>query len=161
MAKFCLECGASVEGKKFCPECGTALEQGASVATSATVEAPPAASDEEEREVWMGKRSSQLAPINVRSHRYTLTTERLKVDTGMLRKSAEVLDLWRVKDVSVKKGMTQRTRKCGDVEVTSADASTPKVTLTWVQNPDEVAERIRQTARVARKRHGVATQERF
>jgi hypothetical protein len=70
----------------------------------------------------------------------------------MLRKKAESLDLWRVKDVSVKKSMTQRTRKCGDVEITSADASTPKVTLAWIQNPDEVAEQIRQAARDARKR---------
>jgi hypothetical protein len=46
------------------------------------------------------------------------------------------------------------------VEVTSADASTPKVTLAWIQNPNEVAEQIRQAARDARKRHGVATQER-
>jgi Bacterial PH domain len=65
------------------------------------------------------------------------------------------------KDVSVKRSMTQRTRKCGDVEITSADASTPKVTLAWIQNPDQVAEQIRQAARAARKRHGVATQERF
>ena len=66
-----------------------------------------------------------------------------------------------VKDVSVKKGMTQRTRGCGDVEVTSADASTPKVVLAWIQKPDEVAEQIRKVAREARKRHGVVTQERY
>jgi hypothetical protein len=79
----------------------------------------------------------------------------------MLRKKSESLDLWRVKDVSVKKSITQRTRGCGDVEVASADASTPKVTLTWIKNPDDAAEQIRQTARDARGRHGVVTQERF
>src|SRR4051794_4032576 len=158
MAKFCPECGTPAEGSKFCPECGVPLTgQGTEPATAA----PESAVSEEEREVWSGKPDSALAGIGDRSERYSLTTERLKVDSGMLRKKSESLDLWRVKDVTVKKSMTQRTRKCGDVEITSADASTSKVTLAWIQNPDEVAEQIREAARDARKRHGVATQERF
>lgn len=158
MAKFCPECGASAEGAKFCPECGTALGEPTAPTFDPLVSVPVI---EEEREVWSGQPDRVFAPMGERSAKYVLTTERLRVDSGMLRKKAESLDLWRVKDVSVKKGMTQRTRKCGDVEVTSADASTPKLTLTWIQNPDDVAEQIRQLTRDARKRHGVVTQERF
>lgn len=159
MAKFCPECGASAEGMKFCPECGTALEGGA----SQPAETPAAgdAVEEEEQELWSGQPDRVFASIGERSNKYVLTTDRLRVDSGVMRKKAESLDLWRVKDVSVKKSMTQRTRKCGDVEVTSADASTPKVTLAWIQNPDEVAEQIRHAARAARKRHGVLTHERY
>jgi hypothetical protein len=158
MARFCPECGAAAEGAKFCPECGTALN--GQTAASQTAQAAPVV-DEEEREVWSGKPDSALAPLGERSQRYVLTTERLKVDSGMLRKKAESLDLWRVKDVSVKKSITQRTRGCGDVEITSADSSTPKVTLAWIKNPEDVAEQIRQVALDARKRHGVVTQERY
>jgi uncharacterized Zn finger protein (UPF0148 family) len=158
MPKFCPECGASAEGAKFCPECGKALNGSAAAATA---EDTPAAVEEEEREVWSAQPDRVFAPVGKRSEKYVLTTERLRVDSGMLRKSAESLDLWRVKDVSVRKGMTQRTRGCGNVEVTSADPSTPNVVLTWIQNPDEVAEQIRQVARDARKRHGVVTHERF
>ena len=50
--------------------------------------------------MWIGERSSTCV----------LTTERLRLDSGMLRKKAETLDLCGVKDVSVKKSMTQRTR---------------------------------------------------
>ena len=85
----------------------------------------------------------------------------MKVESGLVRKKSEVLELFRVKDVSVKKGMTQRTRGCGDVEVTSTDPSTPKLTLTWITEPDAVAEQIRQLAREARKWAGVITQERM
>jgi hypothetical protein len=161
MAKFCPECGAQAEGMKFCPECGTALEGGAATATAAAPAQAATVEEEEERELWSGQPDRVFASMGERSSTYVLTTERLRVDSGMLRKKAESLDLWRVKDVSVKKSMTQRTRKCGDVEITSADASTPKVTLAWIHNPDEVAEQIRQAARDARRRHGVATQERF
>jgi hypothetical protein len=158
MAKFCPQCGAAAEGAKFCPECGTALNGQTAVAVQPAQSAPVA---HDESELWSGKPDSALAPLGERSQRYTLTTERLKVDSGMLRKKAEVLDLWRIKDVSVKKSITQRTRGCGDVEITSADASTPKVTLTWIKNPDGVAEQVRQAARDARMRHGVVTQERY
>lgn len=159
MAKFCPECGAKAEGAKFCPECGTAFN-------GQTTAAPAAASvateeEHEEREVWSGQPDRVFAPMNRRSAKYILTTERLRVESGMLRKAAESLDLWRVQDVSVRKGMTQRTRGCGDVIVTSADATTPVLGLVWIKEPDQVAEQIRQVAREARKRHGVVTQERF
>jgi len=159
MAKFCPECGASAEGAKFCPECGTALNGHASAPTGEA--APVVQVEDEEREVWSGQPDRVFAPMNRRSAKYILTTERLSVESGMLRKAAESLDLWRVKDVSVRKGMTQRTRSCGDVVVTSADATTPVLGLVWIKEPDQVAEQIRQVARDARKRHGVVTQERF
>jgi hypothetical protein len=161
MPKFCPECGAQAEGMKFCPECGNALNGTAAAVPAPAPATTPPVEEEEERELWTGQPDKVFASMGERSSTYLLTTERLRVDSGMLRKKAESLDLWRVKDVSVKKSMTQRTRKCGDVEITSADASTPKVTLAWIQNPDEVAEQIRQAARDARKRHGIAAQERF
>jgi uncharacterized membrane protein YdbT with pleckstrin-like domain len=117
--------------------------------------------EEQERELWTGQPDRVFASMGERSNKYVLTTERLRVDSGVMRKKAESLDLWRIKDVSVKKSMTQRTRKCGDVEIVSADASTPKVTLAWIQNPDEVAEQIRMAVRESRKRHRTVTQERF
>jgi uncharacterized Zn finger protein (UPF0148 family) len=160
MAKFCPECGANAEGAKFCPECGTALSEQASASTDEAT-TPVVQVEEEEREVWSGQPDRMFAPFNRRSAKYVLTTERLRVESGMLRKAAESLDLWRVKDVSVRKGMTQRTRGCGDVVVTSADSSTPVLGLVWIREPDQVAEQIRQVAREARKRHGVSAQERF
>lgn len=91
--------------------------------------------EEEERELWSGQPDRVFASIGERTNKYTLTTERLRVESGALRKKSESLDLRRVKDVTVKESMTQRTRKCGDVEVVSADASTPKLTLVWIQDP--------------------------
>jgi hypothetical protein len=165
VAKFCPDCGAAADGAKFCPECGTALGDGSTAATETAVApaapAPAGVTDDEERELWAGQPDRVFASVGERSDRYTLTTHRLKVESGMVRKKSESLDVWRVKDVSVKKSMTQRTRKCGDVEIISADSSTPMVTLTWIQNPEEVAEQIRQVAREARKQHGVVTHERF
>lgn len=161
MAKFCPECGAAAAEAKFCPECGTALNGQASAPESAAASAPPVEENDEEREVWQGTPDRVFASMGERSAKYVLTTERLRVESGALRKKAESLDLWRVQDVSVKKSLTQRSRGAGDVIVKSADATTPTLELHWIKEPDDVAETIRKTAREARKRHGVVTQERF
>lgn len=146
---------------RFCPECGTALELPGSGTEAATNQPADRVEEKEERELWSGQPDRVFASIGERTNKYTLTTERLRVESGALRKKSESLDLWRVKDVTVKKSMTQRTRKCGDVEVVSADASTPKLTLVWIQDPDSIAEQIRQASREARQRQGVVSQERF
>jgi uncharacterized Zn finger protein (UPF0148 family) len=78
MAKFCPECGASAEGAKFCPECGHALNGEARPTQAAT-----ALVEEEEREVWSGKPSSQLAPLNVRAFE-----ERVRTDAFAFRHRA-------------------------------------------------------------------------
>ena len=100
-----------------------------------------------------------LEPMKARSTKYILTTERIKIHSGLIGKRAEQMDLFRIKDVMVKRGLTQRARGVGDVLVVSSDASTPKMLLGGVKDPDELAERIRKAARSARQRAGVRMQE--
>jgi hypothetical protein len=69
------------------------------------------------------------------------------------------MELFRVKDIRVKKSMTQRARGRGDVIVTSVDASTPSLTLESVEKPDEVCDTLRNLVRDARERHRVAARE--
>ena len=157
VAKFCPECGTATNSAKFCPECGTATAMGTS---GAPIAAPaPQAEDEEEREVWAGAPDNVIDPLASRSTKYTLTTERIKVQSGMIGKRSEQLDLFRVKDVRVTRGIPQRARGCGHVAVMSSDKTTPELVLYNVKDPDQVAETIRTTARAARRRAGVHMQE--
>ncbi len=89
------------------------------------------------------------------------SNERVRVETGTLRKRAESLELFRVKDIAVKKSLTQRSRGRGDLRITSTDPSTPEVTFLPIEKPDEVAETLRGLVRTARKQAGVLTQERM
>ena len=157
VAKFCPECGTATQGAKFCPECGTATTVGGGQA--ATEPKPAAVPEEGERDLWTGSPDPLLDALAARSTKYVLTTERLKVQTGMIGKRSEQMDLFRVKDVSVRRNLAQRARKCGDIVVASSDASSPKLLLSGVKEPDEVAERIRTAARGARQRAGVRMQE--
>lgn len=143
MSKFCPECGAASEGAKFCPDCGTSLV-GPAAATEPS--APPA----EEREVWRGSPDSVLSPVGAKSTTYVLTSQRLRVDHGLLAKKSDAIELYRVKDIRVKKSLPQRARGRGDIIVLTTDASHDDITLESVPDPDGLAETIRGLAREAR-----------
>lgn len=162
LAKFCPNCGHPTEGAKFCPECGssTAMGSPASPPVPDPQEAAALASEaEEEREIWTGSPDFVVEGMASRTTKYILTTERIRVETGMIGKRSEQLDLFRVKDVRVTRSMTQRARKVGSIEIVSSDKTTPSGTLRSVREPDQLAESIRATAREARRRAGVKFQE--
>lgn len=158
IAKFCPSCGHPTDGAKFCPECGASTAIGG---TASAGDAPPPAAvlEEDERELWTGSPDAVLDAMNARSTRYTLTTERIRALTGLIGKRSEQLDLFRVKDVRVTRGLAQRARGCGHVAVLSSDKTTPEMVLYNVKDPDNLAELIRKTAREARQRAGVKMQE--
>jgi uncharacterized Zn finger protein (UPF0148 family) len=177
VAKFCPECGSPTQGGKFCPECGTATALGVAqqetdaaamvpaegepiTATSAPDEAPIDL-DDDEREVWSGVPDAMLSPVAKRTTKYVITSERIRFSSGLMGKKMESLDLFRIKDIQVKKSMTQRARGKGDVRVTSTDPSTPMFTFESIAGPEEVAETLRKLVQDARRKHGVATQERM
>jgi uncharacterized Zn finger protein (UPF0148 family) len=157
-AKFCPECGTPTQGAKFCPECGTSTTVGDATA-AAPQNAPQAAEAQFESDVWEGAPDPVLSPVAAKTNKYRLTTERLLVEKGLVGKKADSLDLFRVKDVQVKKSMTHRARKRGDVQVNTTDVSTPALVLESILEPDTVAEQIRTLVRDARQRHNVGTRE--
>jgi len=164
-AKFCPNCGTPTNGAKFCPECGTATTIGgeaAATATPAASEATPTPTVEEsEHEVWRGTPDPVLSPVAARTTRYMLTTERLKVASGLLGRKGEQIELYRVRDIKVDKSLTQRARKRGDVIISSADSTAPVLALESVSDPDAVAEMLRRHVGEARKRRGVVAREEF
>lgn len=93
----------------------------------------------------------------VRNTRYVLTDQRLRKTTGVLNRSTDDLELYRVKDSRLTQSLWQRMVGLGDIELSTSDASTPVVLL---QNlPD--AERVRDTLRglVERRRDSKRVRE--
>lgn len=92
-------------------------------------------------------------------NRYRLTTERLFLRTGFIARHTEEIELFRIKDVSVRQGVLHRLVGAGNVTVLSSDDSTPWVVLRGIPRPNEVKEQIRQGSRAARKREGMRAAE--
>jgi uncharacterized membrane protein YdbT with pleckstrin-like domain len=87
------------------------------------------------------------------SIRYRLTTHRLFMDTGILSRSANEVELIRVDDVSVRQNIIQRIFNVGIVTVVSpTDQTEPRLELLGIENPIEVKEQIRTHVRRRRDR---------
>jgi hypothetical protein len=153
-AKFCPNCGVPQTGTRFCPECGAATDMSAAPTSVAAPE-----EDLEEVELWRGSPDSVTAPVAGRTTTYVLTNERIKVDSGLVGRRAEQIELFRVKDVVIGKGLVQRSRGRGDLKIVSTDPSTPAMYFRSIPKPEDVAEQIRGAARDARRRHGVSMRE--
>ena len=95
----------------------------------------------------------------VASTRYRLTTQRLFVQTGLIAKKLEEVELFRVKDVTLHQGILQRLLGVGNVAVLSSDDTTPRLELAGISNPIDVKEQIRNAFRAARQREGMRMAE--
>ena len=95
----------------------------------------------------------------VASTRYRLTTQRLFVQTGLVAKQLEEVELFRVKDVTLSQGVLQRMLGVGTVVVLSTDDTAPRLELAGLRDPMGVKEQIRGAFRAARQREGMRMAE--
>ncbi len=90
---------------------------------------------------------------------YTITSERIKITSGLLGKAHENVELIRVQDIDHSQTFGERVLKIGDVTIRSHDPSHPEVVLRNVQDPTSVYEILRRAVLNARKRHNFSYRE--
>ncbi|MFN3653545.1 MAG: PH domain-containing protein [Armatimonadota bacterium] len=88
--------------------------------------------------VWL---YAQLARA---SHCYRLYEERLEVESGIFSRSIDNLELFRIRDVSMRQTLYGRFAGYGDVIVHSTDASTPQIVIRGIDAPDELYRQLRE-----------------
>lgn len=81
--------------------------------------------------------------LKISTTKYVLTTERLRVTTGVLSTVTEDLELRRVRDSVILRPFWARLAGLGDVMIMSADSSTPRAVLKAIRNPDGVQAQLR------------------
>jgi uncharacterized membrane protein YdbT with pleckstrin-like domain len=75
---------------------------------------------------------------------YRLYQESLEVESGLVSRNIENLQLFRVRDLRLRQSVLGRLFGVGDVIVTSTDQSTPHLTVRGVENPRAVYETLRE-----------------
>jgi len=90
-----------------------------------------------------------------RSRRYRLTTRRIVVETGVLGKRLEQVDLYRVSDYTVLRPLGQRLLGTGTLVLRTLDRTSPSVTIEGIRT-DVVGlyERIRAATELEKSRRG-------
>lgn len=114
---------------------------------------------QKEETIWKGGPSRFAAPRKAITERYEATTERLKVEYGLLNRHTEEIELFRVQDLSVKSSMFDRILGVGDIVIHSGDATGGYIVLWDVPDAEHVKDLIRDASRVERQRHRVGVFE--
>lgn len=95
----------------------------------------------------------------IRIRVYEVTTERIRVTTGMLTRRTDELELYRVKDATLVEPLVSRIFGCGTIAVTTNDASTPNLDLVCIRGARELREQLRQNIEICRDRKRVRLAE--
>jgi uncharacterized membrane protein YdbT with pleckstrin-like domain len=85
--------------------------------------------------VWRWMQTSSL--------HYTLTSERLLIETGLFSKRMQSLELYRVKDYTLTEPFLYRMVKLGTVSILTSDPSTPRVEMRAIIQPRSLLDTLR------------------
>jgi uncharacterized membrane protein YdbT with pleckstrin-like domain len=81
--------------------------------------------------------------LETRNTLYTLTDQRLKFTRGILSKTTEDLELYRVRDTKFSQGVFERMVGLGNIELYTTDETSPTILLPFVADAEGVREKIR------------------
>lgn len=79
-----------------------------------------------ENTLWEGKPFNWGFPSFTR---YRITDRRVVVEKGIFTKRREEIQLYRIRDISLKRNLLERLLKFGDITIYSTDASHPQYLL--------------------------------
>lgn len=91
----------------------------------------------------------------VKNTRYELTTERLITHYGVLNKSTDELELYRVRDYQLDRPLFLRLFSLGNVVLDTSDTSHPVVTLKAIADSESLREAIRTNVETCRAKKNV------
>ena len=88
-------------------------------------------------------------------HTYAVSTDVLKEKQGIFNVRTDLLEIYRIKDVTSYEPLHYRLFGAGNIVIESSDRTTPVMTLKALPEPNWVAKTLREAAENARVRKGV------
>src|ERR1044071_4289150 len=93
--------------------------------------------------------------LQTRCKVFELTTQRLKITSGVFTKVTETLELYRVKDIETRQPFFSRLVGIEDVQMTTTDASSPNVLIQAVPSSVGFADKLRNQVEIIRQQKRV------
>jgi uncharacterized membrane protein YdbT with pleckstrin-like domain len=92
----------------------------------------------------MAKLAWRIAVL--RSHRYRVSNQRIVIESGVLSKRIDEVDMRAVEDIEFRQRFLQRLLGIGEIAIVAADKQLARFRLLGVEEPREVRELIRANA---------------
>jgi membrane protein YdbS with pleckstrin-like domain len=98
-----------------------------------------------------------LAALNVarRSLRYKITTRTIDVESGLLSRKIETLQLWKVRDIEFEQTLLDRILNVARIKVYTHDVTNPQLLLSGMPESREVFEKLKDSIELARQSRNV------
>ena len=93
--------------------------------------------------------------LQTRCKIFELTTQRLKITSGIFTKITETLELYRVKDIEMRQPFLSRLVGIENVQMKTSDASSPFVLIDAVPSSVRLADKLRHQVEIVRQQKRV------
>lgn len=107
--------------------------------------------------LWQDRKRHLGLPISFT--KYALSEDRIFLETGLFNVKYEEINLYRVRDLTLKISFWQRIFGVGSVIVHSADETNAHLEIRNIKNPKEVKELIFHSVEKAKEKKGVRVGE--
>ncbi len=108
--------------------------------------------------VWK-ERKRTLFGLPLSFTKYSLTDDKLYIETGFLNKKEEEVRLYRIMDVTLNRSLGERIFGLGTIHCCSADRSTPEFDIKRIKNSQDVKELLSDMIESERDRKRVSMRE--
>jgi membrane protein YdbS with pleckstrin-like domain len=103
----------------------------------------------------IGVANIAVAYLHLRAIEYVVSTQRVRIISGLFSKNIQEIELFRVKDTMAQQSFFLRLLGLGTITVLSGDEKQPRLVLSGVPRALELRERLRQEVMNLRQRFGV------
>jgi len=90
-----------------------------------------------------------------KSARWKLTSKRIEIETGLLAKKIDTLELWRVRDVELRQSLLDRLVGVSSLFITAHDAGSPVIEVRGVPGDRTIYDRLMAAVMQARQQRGI------
>lgn len=91
--------------------------------------------------------------------KYTCTSEKMIVESGLFSKREEEIRLYRILDLTLERSLWQRIFGLGTIQCDTVDKSTPKLVIKNVKNSRQVKELLSEAVEEERTKKRVSSRE--
>ena len=91
--------------------------------------------------------------------RYSLTQEKLVIDTGFISRKEDEIRLYRILDISLLRPLSQRIWGLGSIRLNTADKTSPEVEIRRINNAKQVKEMLSDMVERERDEKRIAARE--
>ena len=95
----------------------------------------------------------------IRCRVYELTTERIRIRTGIVNRRTDEMELYRVQDITLLEPLGERLFGLGTIHITTSDDSTPNLWIEAIRGASDLREELRKSVEACRDQKRVRVTE--